>query len=303
MNDVRFLILLRTAAEERLARIAVESLRTFGGALCDCPVWAFVLDPGSASEALLGITEVHRFSLAVEKTYGTYPFASKVEACARAEGIAGTAVRTLVWMSPDLLVVNPPLLLNLGDVAGRGPADVAFRPVHHRNIGSLASEPPDEFWQGIYRALGIEEIPYSVESFADRQTLRPYFNTHCFAYDPAKGLAQVWREAFKALVSHQAFQAGPCHDELHRVFLHQAVLSTLASAVLDWERVRLLPSEYNYPLNLLDEISRDRRTQRLEDLVSVVHEGEFPWDEIEVGEPWAAWLAERMSGEREGAGP
>lgn len=54
------------------------------------------------------------------------------------------------------------------------------------------------------------------------------------------------------MVTDEAFQAGPCRDELHRIFLHQAILSTLVAKQLDWERVRLLPPEYNYPLNLSD---------------------------------------------------
>jgi hypothetical protein len=297
MNETCFLILFRSEAGERLARTVIESLRAFGGPLRDCPVWAFLLDPDRAPHALPGLEGVHRFPLAVEAGCPPYPFAEKVYACARAEEMAGAEVRSLVWLSLDCLVINPPLLFDLGSEV-----DVAFRPVHHRNVGSLAHEPRDAFWQGIYRALDIDDMPHTVESFVDRLTLRPYFNTHCFAFDPALGLGRAWWEHFKTIVTDEAFQTGPCRDELHQIFLHQAILSTLVAKRLPWQRVRLLPPQYNYPLNLLSEMPPDLRVPVLNSLVNAVYEEAFPWTEIEIQEPLRSWLLERMSGGIEDAG-
>jgi len=294
-GETRFLIMFRSAAGERLARIVIESLRAFGGPLHACPVWAFGLDPDRVSRALPGIEGVQRFPLVVEEGCPPYPFVEKAYACARAEELAGPEIRSLVWLSLDCLVINPPLLFDLGPTADAASTDAAFRPVHHQNVGSPAHAPPDDFWQGIYRALGVENMPYTVESFVDGRTLRPYFNTHCFAFNPATGLGRAWWVNFKALVTNEAFQAGPCRDELHQVFLHQAVLSTLVAQLLDWERVRTLPPEYNYPLNLLHEMPPDRRAPTLNGLVNAVYEEAFPWGEIEVQEPLRSWLMERMS--------
>jgi hypothetical protein len=227
--------------------------------------------------------------LAVEEDCPPYPFAKKVYACAKAEEMAEPEIRTLVWLSLDCLVINPPVLFDLGSSA-----DAAFRPVHHRNIGSPAHEPLDDFWRGVYRALEIDDMPYTVESFVDSQTLRPYFNTHCFAFRPAMGLCQAWWAYFKIIVTDKAFQAGPCRDELHQTFLHQVILSALVPKMLTWERVRLLPPAYNYPLNLLNEIPKDRRTSTLNSLVNAVYEDAFPWDDIEVQQPLHAWLRERL---------
>jgi hypothetical protein len=294
MNEVCFLILFRSEAGERLARIAIESLRAFGGQLRDCPVWAFLTDPNRVSRALPGLEGVHCLPLTVEEGCPPYPLADKVAACAQAEAMAGPGVRSLVWLSLDCLIINPPVLFDLGPTPGVAPADAAFRPVHHRNVGSLAREPLDGFWQGIYRALEVGEMPYTVESFVDGQTLRPYFNTHCFAFNPAVGLGRAWWAHFKAMASDQAFQAGPCRDELHQIFLHQAILSTLVPKMLDWERVRPLPPQYNYPLNLLNEMSADRRAPVLNSLVNAVYEDAFPWGEIEVQETLHSWLVERL---------
>jgi hypothetical protein len=293
-NDIRFLLMFRSEAGERMARTVIESLRTFGGPLGACEVWAFVLDPDRMPRALDGIDQVRRFPLALPEDCPPYPFSEKVYACARAEEMAGPDVRSLVWLGLDCLILNPPALFDLGLAPGVAPADAAFRPVHHQNVGSPAHEPPDSFWQGIYRALGVGEAPYTIESFADRQTLRPYFNTHCFAWDPATGLGHAWWEHFSVLASDQAFQAGPCSDGAHQVFLHQAVLSTLVTRQIDRQRLRLLPPDYNYPLNLLGEMPPDLRPLALNGLVNAVYEEAFPWTEIEVHEPLRSWLRERL---------
>jgi hypothetical protein len=96
------------------------------------------------------------------------------------------------------------------------------------------------------------------------------------------------------LVTDEAFQAGPCANELHKVFLHQAILSTLVARDLDWERVRLLPPEYNYPLNLLEEMPPHLKVPALNSLVNAVYEDAFPWGEIAIQEPRRSWLMERL---------
>lgn len=294
MAETRFLLLFKSETGQRLARIVIDSLHVFGGPLSDCPVWAFVPERDLVSCSLPGMEGVHLFPLVVEESWSHYPFSDKVYALATAEEMAGPEVRSLVWLSLDCLIINPPLLFDLGSASGRAAADAAFRPVHHRNVGSPAHEPLDEFWRGIYRALEVYDMPYTVEAFADRQTLRPYFNTHCFALNPAAGLGRAWWVHFKAIMADEAFQSGPCRDELHQIFLHQAVLSTLVATRLPWERVRLLPPEYNYPLNLLGELPPGRQPTALNGLVNAVYEDAFPWGEIEIQEPLRSWLRERL---------
>jgi hypothetical protein len=295
-QKICFLILFRTEAGERMARVVIESLRTFGGTLRDSPVWAFLLEPERVLHALPGLEGIHRFPLVLEESCPPYPFVEKVYACARAEEMAGADFNSLVWLSLDCLIVNPPLLFDLDPAPGYLPADAAFRPVHHRNVGSLADGPLDNYWQGIYQALDVGDMPHTVESFTDQQRIRPYFNTHCFAFNPAVGLSQSWWEYFKAMVTDEAFQAGPCRDEPHRIFLHQAILSALVATRLSWERVRLLPPEYNYPLNLLNEMPPDQRAPVLNSLVNAVYEDAFPWNEIAIQEPLRSWLVERIPG-------
>ena len=64
---IGFLLMLRSEAGERMARVVIESLRAFGGPLCDSPIWAFVLEPERVLHALPGLEGVHRFPLVLEQ--------------------------------------------------------------------------------------------------------------------------------------------------------------------------------------------------------------------------------------------
>ena len=79
-----FIVAFQSEEQEKQARVAVESLRTFGGPFAASPVWAFVLDPDRAEEALPDLENVERIPLAVSDEWPAYPFAKKVAVCAEA---------------------------------------------------------------------------------------------------------------------------------------------------------------------------------------------------------------------------
>ena len=80
MKPTQFLLLFRSEAGEQMARLVIDSLRTFGGPLRDSPVWAFGLDPDEPPRALAGCDGVQRLPLVVEPRYRDYAFAGKVAA-------------------------------------------------------------------------------------------------------------------------------------------------------------------------------------------------------------------------------
>lgn len=284
---LRFVTVASTTAQTRQARLLIESLRAFGGQWGQAPVWIFLKEVGLQPD-FSGLGDVSAFPLLLPPPFRGYPLADKVFACARAEEMAGADAGSLVWLNLDCLIVNPPALFDLGQGC-----DAAFRPVHIRNVGSPYGEPPDAYWQAIYRQVGVEDAAYSVESFVDGQVIRPYYNTHCFSIRPQRELLRAWREHFEQLVTDRAFQAGPCRDELHQVFLHQAVLSALVMKSLGAERIRDLPPEYSYPLHLQDRLPVSRRPGRLNDLVCLVYEDTSPLDGLAVDEPLKTWLTAR----------
>lgn len=309
--------LVTSGRDLRCARLMVEGLRAFGGPYGDARVRALVsASAGAATEpaspmpavatrmtaggargkvevtpALAG-AEAVRFE--PDSRLPRYPFAAKVAACAEAERLAGADGGTLVWLSPHCLVVNPPDLLELAP-----PFRAAFRAVHISNVGSPADEPPDDYWRAIYDAVGLEDAPFSVESFVDGRSLRPYFNTHLFSVDPSIGLMAEWRERFEEIVADNAFQCGPCRDKLRRIFLHQAVLCALLTKRLLRGEIRELPAAYSYPLHFHDRVPSELRPDYLDQLVCPVYEEDFRYPAtlggIGVREPLESWLAEHGS--------
>ena len=160
------------------------------------------------------------------------------------------------------------------------------------------SEPLDGFWEKTFEAVGVRDVQASVESFVDGQEIRAYYNSHAFAVDPSLRLLQQWKACFEGLVLDQGFQKGPCADELHQIFLHQAVLSALIATTVETSRTRILPPDYNYPYNLHESVPFDKRASTLNERVCVAYE-ERSLDpsavaDIVIDEPLHSWLAQRL---------
>ena len=290
MSQTIFLTSVRSARGKANARILIDSIRAFGGALRDCPIWVFEANSQKASCQDLASDSVQVIPLNMPDTVRDYIFGDKVYACAQAEAMAVSGVQSLVWIDPICMVVNPPLLFDLGAAF-----DAAVRPVHIRNVGLRVNDPLDVFWETIYATVGVNDIASTVESFVDEQRLRAYFNSHAFALNPAKGLLRRWFDLFEKLVCDQEFQARACTDERHRIFLFQAVLSTLLATSLNPERIRILPPTYNYPFNLHAHVPLERRAKSLHDLACFTYEersiNPSEMKDIEIREPLKAWLS------------
>jgi hypothetical protein len=288
-DTVLFVTLVRHPAQRPGARLLVESIRAFGGPLSGCPIWIF--ETGEAGPAIL---DAESRPLEIPEAITTTPFAAKVFACARAEALAGPEVESLIWIGPDCLVLNPPILMGLGP--GH---DAAVRPVHIQNVGLAATDTIDPFWAAVYRALGVDDVGLTVESFVDRKQLRAYFNSHILSVNPSVGLCREWFDLFAALATDEVFQAGAGRDQLHQIFLHQAVLSTLLATRVDPDRLRILPPDYSYPYNLQDRVPADRRATALNDLVCIACEDRplhpSHVHDIAIRPPLRAWLAARIT--------
>lgn len=293
-----FVTMVRSPGQRRGAGVLLDSIRAFGGALSDCPVRLFEANRTAAPCSSLAAAGAEVVPLELPDDVRDYPFADKVFAAAAAEETAGPEVDTLVMLSPECLVTRPPLLFALAEGV-----DAALRPVHIRNIGLAAGDPVDGFWRGVYNALGVEDLAGTIESFVDRQTIRPYYNSAAYSIRPSCGILREWRRRFRDLVADEDFQSGWCADARHRIFLHQAVLSALLATALDRERVRMLPPEYGYPYNLHESAAEDRRARSLNDLVCAIYEERSidpaEMDDIEVREPLASWLSKRAAGRPE----
>ncbi len=280
--------------EKAVARLLIESLRAFGGEIGQSPFWLFETDSTNVPCKDLEGEKVRVLPLEAPAALRQYFWGERVYVCAQAEEMAAQEVRSLVWLDPTCLIVNPPELYALE--AG---CEAAVRPVHIQNVGLLAEEPPDVFWKGVYDRVGVEAISMAVDSFVDGKRLRAYFNSHSFSIQPARKVMHRWLELFEAAVNDRDFQAAACQDDLHRIYLFQALFSTLLVSTLGAERIRILPIPYNYPYHLQARIPAERRAKALNDLVCVAHEDQSldpaGMTDIEVYEPLRGWLAERTT--------
>jgi hypothetical protein len=291
-----FFTMARSHDEEKHARFLIRSLRAFGGELCNCPVLVFRVNLEGTAPLDFGFEDVHVMPLEVDKRLRDYWFGAKVTACFTAEALVGGDVRSLVWMNSQCLIVNPPDLFDLGTSL-----EAALRPVHIKNIGLSVHEPGDDFWKGIYQTVGVDEGLYDVETFIERDKIRPYFNSHLFSINPSKGVLRIWLEKFMNLVVDQDFQTGPCRDQTHQIFLHQAVLSALITKMIDWKKIYPLPAEYSYPMHLHQQVPLELRPPSLNSLVCPVYEGVYQHPDtlngLNVQDPLETWILENMPDE------
>jgi hypothetical protein len=294
IDQTIFLTMVRTVSGKSMVRLLIESIRAFGGGLRECPIWLFEANPQDVPCDSVASEGVQVFPLNIPDAVNRYYFADKVYACARAEEMVSQNVQTLIWVDPTCLVIRPPLLFDLGESM-----DAAVRPVHIQNVGLLSSQSVDDFWKRVYEVVGVSDIQMSVETFVGAERIRAYFNSHAFAIRPSTGLLGWWFECFQRLVCDEEYQKDACHDDLHQIFLHQAILSAALVARLESERIRILPPEYNYPYNLHSSVPKERRAEALNDLVCITYEGRDidPWrvDDIKINEPLRSWLSTRVA--------
>lgn len=270
--------------------LLVESIRTFAGSFAKSNIWVFHDSQWSDSLRSLKGNGIKTIPLELPQGKSSYPFIGKIAACARTEEMTAGLYRSLVWIAPDCLVLRSPDLFDLDDIA-----DAAVRPVHVRNVGSPFGEPPDGYWNGVFRAAGITDLRERVESFVDCRVLRAYYNTHAFAVNPSRGLMRSWLSLFLKLTSDLKFQKKHCTEEAHRIFLHQVSLSTILASELERTRIRILPEEYCYPYNLHESVPEDRKARTLNELVCIAYENRSlnpeKMTDIIVEEPLRTWLS------------
>ncbi|MDD4051216.1 MAG: hypothetical protein PHR28_04870 [candidate division Zixibacteria bacterium] len=254
------------------ALVMAESIRQFGGDMRNAPIWVY------RPEGQPDIDSMQRKkqeTLAVilktipipEDAQGAW-FAGKVNASAAAETDAEGKGIILAWLDPDEIFVKEPKEFLLPDSVSFG-----YRPVMHKLIGSLYSEPPDEFWSRVYARLSVpESAVFPVVSPLDQLTLRAYFNAGILIVRPERGLLRRWPGCFRTLYSDSVFAEWCRTDQLRAIFLHQAALAGDVLTLLKQSETMDLPSTYNYPAYFHDRYPAETKPKSLDDVVMFRHE-------------------------------
>jgi hypothetical protein len=286
-KEARLPILFASYAEYpqqvRRSLVFCESVRTFAGSMSQAPIRVYLSEglpalPEELREAFssLGV-ELRRFDVPEEAR--KFVLAGKPFAAAQAEAEASGEAEILAFLDANIIVLGEPRdFLLVTD------KDFAYRPVMHKNIGTLYGEPPDAFWSRLYQKLNVtEDALFPMLGVADRLEIRPYYNAGYLVVRPERALFAKWADNFKICYRDPEL-AEMCRDEKRNVFLHQAALAGTVPVYLNREKTVELPGSHNYPL-FFDRFYDSKKTyDSLEDVVSIKYEFDFAdlpaeWDQ------------------------
>lgn len=254
MTDLAFLICVERGRLESESILLVESLRAWGGACSNAPVYAFsprpemAPDPATA-EALRGLG-VDLVDEPLVERFAEIPIFNKVAAAAWAE--RELQHETLVFTDSDCVFLGEPAELAGGDWVA------AMRPVDRRIAGSKGKGKNEPFWRKMYAELGVEARPF-VETTVGQMPIRAYWNSGLIAARREAGLFGEWERALARL-----FDAGIVQKRWPQ-FMDQLSWAGVTADVHD--RVRILSAVYNYPLPHRHGVPAAARELGLEQIV------------------------------------
>jgi hypothetical protein len=289
-----FVTYAASADQEKAAMVLLRSLRTFGGSLAEAPFFVAQVDAKDWQPGRL--RKAGAMMIAVPPTPGVapYPFQAKVLALAAAEKHLQGKFRTVIYLDAETIILSEPSAWVLA--AGKS---VAIRPVHLVNqVGVNSGQPLDAYWEGIYKHFGqlpVDRPP--LRSLVDQQDIQPYYSCVIMAFDPALGLMAQWKKAALALMADKAFQEAVVKDPRHRIFLHQAVLSSLLNLRLAPERIEVPGHLANYPMSLHERMPAELQAKSLDAVTCLYVDSLWQsrpdwWRGVAAGEKIAAFLGQ-----------
>ena len=235
MTEIAFLLCVERGRLETEALLCVESLREFGGACADAPVYAFSPRPGHEPEPgtveKLEALGARSITEPLVDRFAETPTFNKVAVSAWAERELDH--ETLVFTDTDSVFLGEPTELLGGDWVA------AVRPVDRRIAGSRGKGKNEPFWRKMYKELGVKNEPF-VETTVGQMHIRAYWNTGLVAARRSAGLFQAWDRALHALFDAEIVQ------KRWPQFMDQLSWAGVTADVHD--RVLILPHTYNYAL-------------------------------------------------------
>lgn len=274
MNKLTFITLAYPGKSVSNTIMMLESIREFGGALADSPVW--VLFPRS-----MGDFNTREHAMFTELGAGTipynvdektlkFPFGAKVQAAAVAEKTAVEKTELLIWLDSDTIIIAEPneFVLTKDKVLG-------YRPVHHKLLGLSWNETPDPFWTLIYQHCQTPLPKGFPMTTHVGEKIRPYFNAGTFVVRPGRGVLAQWWQVFQSCYRNPDFLFFYEKDSRYAIFMHQAVFTGVLLSMLESKEMQELSPSINYPLHLHQDIPQNLHANSINDLVTVRYENIF----------------------------
>jgi hypothetical protein len=298
--NIIFGVFAEDETELRHAAVLAESIRTFGGKYKDSPVWVYIpkelLEMDKALDEKFQALDVQVKTSRAPKASLSFYFARKVFAASQAEREAEEKTNILVWLDNDTVILQEPGVFELSEGIVFG-----YRPVTHKNVGSLYSEPPDEFWSLVYKNLNVSDrMIFPMETFTDRLMIRPYFNAGVLIVRPEAAILRKWAEVFPVLYSDSAIVEMCRQDNYKRIFLHQVALAGAVPLLISKDQMLRLPDNVNYPIFFQAMYGADKEYDDLSNVITLRYDVYFrnpvrDWaDKLRGPEEVINWLREHL---------
>ena len=178
---------------------------------------------------------------------------------------------------------------------------LGYRPVFHRNISPLSSEPLDEPWQRAYDLMKVRsDAVFPMPTVADGDSIRPYFQAGCLVVRPSRGLLRKWLESFATLGGDRELRAMCERNGRWRTFAFQVALTGVVLNELSRSEMLLLPDSVNYPVFFKEMFGAERDFHDITGAVTIRYEHFFDdpppdWDRQLTGPAdRIAWLQGRF---------
>ncbi len=278
--------------------LLAESIRSFGGALANHPIWFCMPDTGKPlsnhANRRLKELDVRIIPFSFDNTLNDIFFVKQLTGLEIMENFSENETESLVWMDANTLLLNEPveLVLPQGKTFG-------YRPVHHLLLGSRFDEPMDTFWTQIYQDCQVPvERVFPMQPVVEDLHMRPYFNAGFLVIRPERQLIHCWKEVFTRLYRSPIYSTFYQRDRRYSIFMHQAVLAGVTLNLLDlWELLELPPT-YNYPIHLYEYDRSSKRPSSLDELTTIRHEGFYNdpnWREkMNANDELKEWLEKKL---------
>lgn len=282
---------------EQEALLFVKSLRQFGGVYRNADVLVLTLNTHPLStEVVDSLQSLHcnLHPVEIDEALLSFPFAVKTALSGIAERLTEGKSELLVWMDRDSLMIQEPQALCL-------PAEKVFgyRPVDHKNIGSLINQPSDRFWQLIYQLIGVEDNQlFAMHTSIDQVQIRPYVNAGMLVVRPEAGLLSEWARAFQKIYTNPGFVPLFEAHSLYRIFIHQAVLAGVLCKNLPQSKWEELPRLVNYPLHMHHNCPKNLQPGDINQIITARYDTFFEnsnWqNQISFTPPFGSWLIKNL---------
>jgi hypothetical protein len=244
----------------------VESLRRFGGAYADYPVWAVKPRFGPPLSRHTR-SEFERLRIDFRRTnrtdsHGWYAYINKTRALILAEAEAPT--ESVGWLDADLLFTGEPSELCPGDGE-----DVTACSSDNAGGTTGPGDRCEPFWREACAAMGldVEQLPWvTTEREGDR--IRLYWNSGVFAFRKGTGLAAEHDRCTTRMLDVNLGSA------VTGVFFTEQYALALAAAMLRL-RFRQLPHSHNYEMGsaIHEQWYREDKLRS----ARIVHYHDFLW--------------------------